>query len=258
MGGAVSWNHFPVELRKQPGYDRPYMKKQSLVRLATLSVLVLAAACSSNPNKAKDLDTKIDAQGGYQGQVIGLNDDKEVIIQKQTSTDAELRELNWKQYELEQKLASDHQLLTRCREEMADPRLGGSGNMTEIPEIDTMKTPTQVKEEMGITENGSLKMVRKEMYLDRLKTERDYLDALKGQHKMIERYKVSCEREMKIARVKQGLPADRYVGKGYYKDGVYIQTRRAEHNLDDAFSINSEETSKKTSSAGEQKADSKN
>ncbi len=45
---------------------------------AVFSILVLLGlgACASNPNKAKDLDTKIDAKGGYAGETIGLNDNK--------------------------------------------------------------------------------------------------------------------------------------------------------------------------------------
>jgi hypothetical protein len=216
--------------------------------LIAFSAVLLAGAisgCSSNPNKAKDLDTKLDTKGAIGGEQIGLNDNKEVVIQKQANTDAELRELGWKEYDLEQKIHSDHELLTQCREELADPRLGGSGNMTEIPEIDTMKTPAQAKEELGITENGQLKLVKKEFYMERLKAERDYVDSLKGEQKLIGKYKANCEREMKISRVKHGLPSDRYTGKGYYKDGVYVQTRRAEHNLDDAFSIASEEAHKR-------------
>ena len=229
------------------------MKNKNLVRIcsvfyAAFCAVLILSGCSSNPNKAKDLDTKVDAKGAYHGEVIGLNDNKEVVIEKQQNADAELRELGWKQYDLEQKIHTDHESLTRCREELADPRLGGSGNMTEIPEIDTMKTVSQVKEELGITENGSLKLVKKEMYLDRLKAERDYVEALKQEQKTIDKFRSNCERDMKITRVKHGLPAERYAGKGYYKGGVYVQTRRAEHNLDDAFSIVSEETSHKEAS----------
>jgi hypothetical protein len=227
------------------------MNTKNRTELVSIALaLAFLGACASNPNKAKDIE-KVDTRAAYQGESIGMNDNKEVIIQKQTGADVELRNLGWQSYDLERKIQSDHELLTRCREELADPRLGGSGSITDIPEIDTLKPPSQVKDELGIAANGQLKVVKKEMYLERLNAEREYVETLRQQQKVIAKHKTNCERQMKITRVKFGLPAERYTSKGHFKNGSFVQTRRAENSLDDAFSIASEEAAAHGSDAKE-------
>jgi hypothetical protein len=212
--------------------------KTTLVLILT----VFAASCASNPNKAKEIDTAMEEKGQYQGSKIGMNEDKEVVVQTEKAVDQELREESWKAADLEAKLKSDHDLLTRCRDEVADPRLGGSGTVTEIPEIDNMKPTNEVREEMGITPSGELKFVKKEMFMERLQSVRKYKDHLESMIKLVKKSRADCEREMGAARVKAGLPAKRYQAKGFFKEGQYIKTRDAEHSLDDAFEIKAKES----------------
>ncbi len=204
---------------------------------------ILLSSCSSNPyNKAKDLDEeKLEKKGEYKGATISVTENRDVVIREESTAESELRKLAAKAYELEVQLTSDYDLLVRCREELADPRLGGSGKVVEIPEIDNLKPVVEVKEEFGITREGKLSFVKKELFGDRLVGERKYIDTLKEQSKLTAKHKQTCEREMRVARVKAGLPGERYKGKGSYQGGKYIQTRRAEQNLDDAFAIQSEE-----------------
>ena len=218
------------------------------MKISTLTALVavsLLPACSSNPyNKAKDLsEDKMDKKGEYKGATIGVMENRDVVIRQESTAESELRKLAAQAYELEVQLASDHELLVRCREELADPRLGGSGKVVEIPEVDDLKPMVEVKEEFGITQDGKLSFVKKELFGDRLVGERKYIDTLKEQGKLTAKHKKTCDREMRVARVKAGLPGERYTGKGHYQNGKYIQTRRAEQNLDDAFAILSEEAS---------------
>jgi hypothetical protein len=219
------------------------MKKRSpsLMVLA----LLLVNACSSNPlNKAKDLNEEpLDKKGEFKGATIGVAENRDVVIRQESSAESELRKLAAEAYELELQLTSDFDALTRCREELADPRLGGSGKVVEIPEIEMIRPIGEVKEEFGITSEGKLSFVKKELFGDRVAGERKYIGTLKEQIKLTSKHKRTCDREMRQARVKAGLPGERYTGKGYYKNGKYIQTRRAEQNLDDAFAIQSEEAS---------------
>jgi hypothetical protein len=209
----------------------------------TLLAACWFAACSSNPlNKAKDLkEEPLEKKGEYKGATIGVTEDRDVVIRKESTAEDELRKLAAEAYELELQLTSDHDLLTRCREELADPRLGGNGKVVEIPEIEKLRPIGEVKEEFGITSEGKLSFVRKELFGDHVSGERKYIAALKDQIKHTSKHRKNCEREMRPARVKAGLPAERFSGKGHYKNGKYIQTRRSEQNLDDAFAIQSEE-----------------
>lgn len=218
------------------------MKKSPISLFAAL-ILAVATACSSNPyNKAKDLkEDKLEKKGEFQGATIGVTEERDVVIRQESTAESELRKLAAKAYDLEVQLTSDYELLVRCREELADPRLGGSGKVVDIPEIDNLKPVVEVKEEFGITQEGKLSFVKKELFGDRLVGERKYIDTLKEQSKLTSKHKQTCEREMRMARVKAGLPGERYKGKGSYQNGKYIQTRRAEQTLDDAFAIQSED-----------------
>ena len=212
--------------------------------LTLLASALVLPACA-NPYKVKELDdSKLEKKGEFQGATIGVNEDREVVIEKKTEADSELRTLAAASYDLEVKLAHQHDELTRCREELADPRLGGTGSMVEIPEIDQLKPASEVKEEFGITREGKLSFVRKEMFLDRLQGQRKYDENLRGQLRLTEKHARDCARDMRVARVKAGLPGERYQGQGRYENGRYVQTRRSEKNLDDAFAIASEEASK--------------
>jgi hypothetical protein len=213
-----------------------------------LAVSTMLSACA-NPYKVKELDdSKLEKKGEIQGAVIGVNENREVVIEQKSDADSELRKLAAASYDLEVKLTHSHEELSRCREDLSDPRLGGSGKIVEIPEIDQLKPAGEVKEEFGISKEGKLSFVRKEMFLDRLQGQRKYNDTLREQLKLMEKHQRDCAREMRAARVKAGLPGERYAGQGQYVNGRYLQTRRAEKSLDDAFAIASEESAKASAS----------
>ncbi len=102
------------------------------------------------------------------GKEIGINDDDEAIIQENTNADDELRSLQWANSRLLEQLETDHHELKRCRSDLSDPRLGGSGNVRDLPEIDGMKPVTEVKEEFGKDEAGNLKVVKRESFQKRV------------------------------------------------------------------------------------------
>ena len=54
--------------------------------------------------------------------------------------------------------------------------------------------------------------------------------------KVVKKNSVKCDRTMAAVRVKHGLPAKRYKGEGHFDDnGKWIQTKKHERTLDDAF-----------------------
>ena len=121
---------------------------------------------------------------------------------------------------------------------MADPRLGGNGQVAEIPDVDQMKRTEDLKEQIGITENGQLKVVKREFYQDRLQVERQYEQTMQDMFRMVNKYNQTCQREMGFARVKNGLPAERYQPVGHFdSDGKWVLERKGEQSLDDAFQI---------------------
>lgn len=220
-----------------------YASKSLSLPLALAAALTLAAGCS-NPNKVEELDPTINQKGTFQGAKVGVTKDDEAVVQTEKEADQELRETDWGVYDLEQKLKTDHEGLTKCREELADPRLGGNGEVAEIPDIDNMKPTTEVREEMGLTPKGELKIIKKEGLMDKLSAARKYKEKLDAMVKTVKKHRTTCEREYSAARVRAGLPAKRYESVGRHQGGTYVQERAPERNLDDAFRIASEEASK--------------
>lgn len=200
-----------------------------------LFMLLFVIGCASD-YEAKEIDTKLEVKDTIDGSKVGLNDDDEVVIQTETDAADELRTQKWVNSKLEDELRHIYAELQQCREDLADPRLGGDGTLQEIPEIDTLKDVSDVKEEFGITEDGSLKIVKREYFTDHLKRERKYEKTLKSMTKVVNKHNESCQRRMGIARQRVGLPAERYKASGYFtNDGTWISSDKAENNLDDAF-----------------------
>lgn len=203
------------------------------------ALLVFSTSCTTTEGTVEEIDTGLEQKGKVGDSKIGVNDDGQAIIQTETAADDELRLQQWNNQRKEDDVNSEYLALKQCREDRADPRLGGSGDVDPIPAVDNMKTPNEIKEVIGIdSKDNSLKVVKKEIYVKRLNQERKYNTSLVKMNKTLKRYKEDCERKMRQARVKAGLPAYRYKAEGYYTgDGTWVQTRKGEKTLDDAFEI---------------------
>lgn len=224
-------------------YSFPNPSRISYLIAITALTGAMAVGCSSKKDyKVKDVDTELNQQGNVGNNKVGINDKGEAVLQEEKEATVELQEILWSNADFERKLTTKQDDLKRCREDLADPRLKGNGKITEIPEVDQMKYPGQVREELGLTKKGELKIVKKEYLLDRLEREKRYNDTLKQLNKMVDKYTSSCDAEMKQARTSVGLPSERYRAQGHVDNsGRFIVTREAERNLDDAFRIRAKE-----------------
>jgi|GEM_PF-619753 len=211
--------------------------------ILTLLLLTALPACSSN--KIKPVDEPLDVKAKLGDQEIGMNEDDEGIIQDSVPVEDELRALSWKNYETERKLKQERFDLVQCRTELADPRLSGNKKLDTIPELEISANLSKVQEKIGITQNGRIKVVKKQFINERIEKEREYRDSLDKLVKVIQDNRVDCERDLGYIRVSHGLPSQRYAAEGYYgPHGNFIVTRSAERNLDDAFRILAEQTRK--------------
>ena len=216
--------------------------------ILTLSIVLLSACASKE--KVQNVDTALDKKGVINNGIIGLNDEGVAIIQKENAADQELRGLIWLNNQREMDLNHESYNLERCREEIADPRLGGSGDVVEIPEIDNMKPTYEIKKQLGLV-NGNLVYVTKESFQQRMAAEESYGSAMDNITKQIKKHRRSCEIKMGIARRKAGLPSSRYQGNiSVTSDGKVDRVLAPhEHNLDDAFRIKEENEAQKRAPA---------
>lgn len=199
---------------------------------------LLLAGCTTPEHQVKEIDTTLETKEETNNGRIGLNDDKQVVIQNEVSAGDELKVQEMVNADLERDLEREHFVLKLCRRDLADQRLGGSGAAGDIPEIDNMKTPNEVKEEFGLNADGNLRVVRRELFVERLKSERKYETSLRTLMKVVAKHREKCEGQMAIARSKHGLAPERYKAEGYFTgSGIWVETRKGEQTLNDAFEI---------------------
>lgn len=208
------------------------------------TIIILAAmavnACATNEYKVKTISTALDVKGNVNGQKLGLNSDNEAILQEEVRAQDELRIAENVNFYFEEKIASEAAEIKRCMTDLADPRLGGRG---ELPaEVDYEMRPFEkVKEEFGLAEDGDLKIVRRSYYADRLKAARQYDISLRKMLKVVKRQHEECMFKLGLARTKSGLPSDRVMAEGYFnKKGIWVETRKGEQSVGDAFEIQAE------------------
>ncbi len=198
-----------------------------------LIMLVLLVGCAGK--EYKTVDTQMTVYGHIDGEKIGIVDHA-IVVQKETSTEAELKIQEFQNYEAARKLDAVYEKLVQCRREIADPRLNGNGIVKQIPDIDDMHGSAEIKEQIGLNDRNELMVVKRSSYLERLTLERRYGDTMKAMTKTITGFNKECENELRVVRVHSGLPAERYAGQGHFDGaGNWITTRPREVTLDDAF-----------------------
>ncbi len=204
-------------------------------QLLTFMFGTYASIGCTNPYKARDIDDSLDTRSRGDYGKIGLNDDKEVVVQQETSAHDKITTQTNLNNKVRQAVRAEVHALKWCHDDLADPRLGGNGIAKPLPEFGEVKPFEGANEEFGKTQDGSLKFVKREYYKDRLEYEEKAERLLRGQLAKLTAARETCEREMGVARVKHGLPAKRYVGEGHFEGGTWVQTKKHENSLDDAF-----------------------
>jgi hypothetical protein len=153
----------------------------------------LLMACSTNPNKAEDIKTKLDSQedvGG--GQSVGTNDKGEMIVQKKVRLATYLRDLQREVYAQEVEIYGDDSVgrkglfgvLRDCRDEVRNKKNGGDGKVSPPPmkDIKTAGEDMQISAlieklkpgQVGRDEQKQLVGVSEDYLMDRIKRFESY------------------------------------------------------------------------------------
>jgi hypothetical protein len=221
---------------KRTGLQEP----SQLLSSAIVFSLMALVGCSSAPSKpVGSVDSDLSNSQSADSGVIGVDKENHAILQKETSAADELRNQQWANNSLEASIDEEYYWLKRCRTEIADARLGGNDQVKELPEIDSLKTTSEVKEGFGLNDSGQLSFVKREDFLKRIAIERSYQVTLTGMLKTIVKNREQCEQKMGKARIAVGLPATRYQGRFTLSNtgAINSQVIENENSLDDAFRI---------------------
>lgn len=207
------------------------------MRLTSLLVgtALVLGGCASKKFGDEKIETKLDAGNNQSSEKFGFDKDRNLVLQEKTSATDELMVQTHVNEALRSKLQHEYNELRRCRVDLADVRLGGSGEMAPMPEIDGIATDESFKETVGFDESGELVFVRQEKFEDKMKAEKTAEKSMRRLQKVIASNKNACELRMRKARVEQGLPAERTKAIIRYEGGQAVIVQPAEQSLDDAF-----------------------
>lgn len=205
-----------------------------------LLVLGLLSGCASKKFGDQKLQTQLETSDNKKSEKLGFDKERNLVLQDKSSAADELITQQHVNEELRSKLQLEFQVLKRCRIEIADVRLGGNGEISSLPEIDSIKNDPAYKESVGIDESGDLVFVRQENFEDRIKAEKQFEKSVRKLGKVVSANREQCEMRMRKARVEHGLPAERTPAVTRYEGGQVIIVRPAERNLDDAFQFANE------------------
>jgi len=209
-----------------------------LFQFAFVGALLAAVGCTGSKHEMKEIETTIDQKGEVDGTKLGLNKDGEAVLKAEQSAADELRIQQLANSRLRDYMDRDYFELKRCNRDLSDPRLGGKGELTEMPDLSNLQSPADEIEEIGKTESGDLKVVRTQFYLDRLTAERKYEQSIRKTHKVVKAQLEQCNYTLGVARNKMGLPSERYTAQGYFTaDGTWVETQKGEQSLNDALEI---------------------
>lgn len=175
-----------------------------------IAISMSLVGCVSTQYEVKKLEhQKFEVKGGTADGKLGINEKNQVVIKKERSADFELKVQDLTNTQLQDKATRNLHMLKMCRADLADPRLGGTGEISPVSAIDDLHSLPEIREEMGLDSKGNLNIVSEEFFEERLRSERKYGQALQGIITLTEKHIFSCENDLRKARIKAGLPAEK-------------------------------------------------
>ncbi|MCX6111056.1 MAG: hypothetical protein NTZ90_15785 [Proteobacteria bacterium] len=206
--------------------------------LPLVMVLGSMLACTT-PNQVHELETKeFQAKGSASDGKIGINDKNQAVILDNSAAQDDLAVLELSNSHLRDEVERELTDLKACEDQLNDQRLGGSGRTIQVPDMEALRNDPEVKEDMGMDENGDLRVTREQSFEKRMKAEKKFSVTLKKMTKTAKSQLETCDRQLTLAREQHGLPGQRYKASGYFtSDGTWVETGHGEQNLGDAFEI---------------------
>jgi hypothetical protein len=171
---------------------------------ALISIELLFTACTTNPNKAKDIETKMENTSQINGDTsLGVKDGM-MVVQKKVQMNEELRRIQYEVYELEDRVYGNRKygslglygVLRDCRAQLSDPKNGGDGKLKWTEPIDRVSDKEE-EFKIGIDEEKKLVGVSEEFLADRIKRFKGYKQVLDKRQDEYEEKVAICKTELK-------------------------------------------------------------
>ncbi len=183
--------------------------------VASISTLMLNAACSSNPYKAEKVETNIDKKTEVTSDTaLGVKDGN-MVVQKKVMMNEELRKLQNEVYSLEDRVYGNRQygslglygVLRSCRSELADKKNGGDGKLVWTEPIERV-TSNEEEFKVGIDEKDKIVGIKEEFLKDRIDRFRNYRNVLEKRQDEYETKVEVCQTELKSKKQSKNQNSD--------------------------------------------------
>ena len=144
--------------------------------LLGMGTLALFAGCASNPHKAKKIETEMEKKSAVSGdESVGIKDGN-LVVQRKTMMNEELRRLQNQVYELEDRVYGNRKYgseglygaLKQCRLKLTSKEYGVDGKLKWTEPIDRV-TDKEDEFEIGVDEKDKIVAVSEEFLKDRIK-----------------------------------------------------------------------------------------
>lgn len=169
-----------------------------------ISIELLFTACATNPNKAKEIETKMDNAAQISGDTaLGVKDGN-MVVQRKVMMNEELRRIQYEVYELEDRVYGNRKygslglygVLRDCRMQLSDTKNGGDGKLKWTEPIDRV-TDKEDEFKIGLDEENKLVGVTEEFLADRIKRFKTYKNVLTKREDEYEEKVAICKAELK-------------------------------------------------------------
>lgn len=182
------------------------MKIQQIIAFAALliSVELLFTACTTNPNKAQEIETEMENSAAVTGDTsVGVKDGM-MVVQKKVQMNEELRRLQYEVYELEDRVYGNRKygslglygVLRDCRLQLSDPKNGGDGKLKWTEPLDRV-TANEDEFKIGLDEENKLVGVSEEFLADRIQRFKGYRSVLNQREDEYEEKVAICKADLK-------------------------------------------------------------
>lgn len=174
--------------------------KKLVTALGLFSILALVGACSSNPHKAKKIDTEMEKTQMISGDdSLGVKGGN-LVVQKKVMMNEELRRLQNEVYSLEDRVYGNRKYrskglygsLKECRIKETSKDLGGDGKLMWTEPMDRVTDKEDIFE-IGIDETDRIVAVSEEFLKDRIVRFQGYKKVLQKREDEYEEKLAICD-----------------------------------------------------------------
>ena len=179
--------------------------------LGLIALATMVVACASNPNKARDIETKMDKSAKVSGDTkVGVKDGN-LVVQKKVQMNEELRRLQNEVYSMEDKVYGNRKFgseglygsLKTCRKTVTSKKFGGNGKLMWTEPIDRV-TDKEDEWEVGIDEKEKIVGVSEEFLLDRIKRFKGYKRTLQKREDEYKEKLEICDAKLEAQKFDMG------------------------------------------------------